>query len=153
MFHPLHFSFLALIRLLLFMNYQELVLNFLFYLPIWLCRALVAACRIFAGAHGLLTAARGLNYPPAHGILVPWPGIKPESPELEGQPLNHQGSPINKYWRCDNTILAFSRGLLKRETTVIRTSISNCKDFERHIILRGPGLKITACSWPTTSAS
>ena len=76
------------------------------YLVSWLHRALVAACSIFAAvrrlfvaAHRLLSscgtraperavsvvAARGLSCPAACGILVPWPGIEPVSPVMEGR--------------------------------------------------------------------
>ena len=68
------------------------------YLFIWLCRVLVAAHGVFIAACSLLTwaqsfslvvvwaleQARVLSCPVAYGILVPQPGIEPESPELEG---------------------------------------------------------------------
>ena len=36
---------------------------------------------------GLSIAALGLSHPEACGILVPWPGINPVSPALEGRLL------------------------------------------------------------------
>ena len=34
---------------------------------------------------GLRAVARRLSYPEVYGILVPWPGIKPVSPALQGR--------------------------------------------------------------------
>ena len=38
-------------------------------------------------AHGLLAVMCRLSYSATCGILVPWPGIKPTSPALEGEVL------------------------------------------------------------------
>ena len=61
------------------------------YLFIWLCRVLVAACRLLCscGARALecagsVVVACELSCPVACGFLVPWPGIEPTSPALEG---------------------------------------------------------------------
>ena len=66
-----------------------------FYLFILQHQVLVAACGIFTSesvgsffvaAHGLLSGlVRWPSCPAACGILVPWPGIKPSSPALEGR--------------------------------------------------------------------
>ena len=50
-------------------------------------RALQLRCMIS------VVVAHRLNCPTACGILVPWPGIEPMSPALEGRQLDHQGSP------------------------------------------------------------
>ena len=42
---------------------------------------------------GSLVVACGFNCPTACGILVSWPGVEPMTPAMEGQPLDHQGSP------------------------------------------------------------
>ena len=64
------------------------------YLFIWLHCALVEAGSSLRHA-GSFAVAPGLSCPTAHGILVPQPGNKPESPALEGRFLttDHQGSP------------------------------------------------------------
>ena len=51
----------------------------------------------FISAHNSLVAACGFSCSKACGILVPWPGIEPESPALQGgfSTLDHQGSPSN----------------------------------------------------------
>ena len=68
------------------------------YLFIWLCQVLVVAHGIFVAVPGLLSScgvqdsecagsvvvARRLSCPAARRILVSQPGIKPESPALEG---------------------------------------------------------------------
>ena len=62
------------------------------------CTGSLLWCGLFVAAHGLLSScgmrapgrtgslvvARGLSCPEACGILVPWPGIEPTSPALEG---------------------------------------------------------------------
>ena len=42
-----------------------------------------------------VAAARGVSYPLAYGILIPWPELKPMLPALEGGFLTRdpQGSP------------------------------------------------------------
>ena len=61
-----------------------------FYLLIWLWQFLVAACRIFCCGTWTLEQADsvvvvgGLCCSAAYGMLVPWPGIKPTSPALQG---------------------------------------------------------------------
>jgi len=47
-------------------------------------------CSVFLAAHGSsLVVTRGLSYPVACGILVPWPGIKPEPPAVEAWSPSH----------------------------------------------------------------
>ena len=60
---------------------------FKIYLPIWLHQVLAAAYRIFVTSHGSFSLAvvRGLRCSVACGILVPQPGIEPESPALQGR--------------------------------------------------------------------
>ena len=48
-----------------------------------------------------LVGVRGLSRPKARGILVPWPGIEPTSPALEGGFLTtrpYHGSPWHGFW-------------------------------------------------------
>ena len=40
---------------------------------------------IYFWLHWVLVEACGLSWPTASGILVPWPGIKPSFPALEGR--------------------------------------------------------------------
>ena len=53
----------------------------------------------------LLVAARGLSCPVACGILVPWPGIEPTSPALEGRFLTTgpPGKSHNCYFNIENS--------------------------------------------------
>ena len=47
-------------------------------------------CSVFLAAHGSsLVVTRGLSCPVACGILVPWPGIKPEPPAVEAWSPSH----------------------------------------------------------------
>ena len=64
------------------------------YLFIWLHWVFVAACGIFCwGACGVfcwtLVEALRLSCRVVCGILLPWPGIEPTSPELQRGTLNH----------------------------------------------------------------
>ena len=55
---------------------------------------------------GSLAVACRLGCPVACGILVPWPGIKPTSPALEGRFLitGHRGSPSLFFYVCRSRI-------------------------------------------------
>ena len=85
----------SFLSMLFFLNTYFLFI----YLFIWLCWVLVAACGIFSlqrmsfsscGAWvpecvGSVVVACGLSCPVACGILVPWPGMEPAFPALEGR--------------------------------------------------------------------
>ena len=68
-------------------------LLFSFFFNLYLIASgLSVACRLLSSCSvrapepsGLVAAARRLSCPVACGILVPWPGIKPVSPALEGR--------------------------------------------------------------------
>ena len=55
------------------------------YLFIWLCQALVAACKVFIEfGVGSADLAHRLSCSIACGILIPRPGVEPVSPALAG---------------------------------------------------------------------
>ena len=57
-----------------------------------------------------LIVVQGLNCSTAWGILVPWPGIEPASPALQGRFLttvDHQGSPDPIFLRVAISFLCF----------------------------------------------
>ena len=56
----------------------------------------------FLGA-GSFTVARGLSCPKACGILVPWPGVKPTCPALEGG-LSTTGLPGKSQAMCNSNV-------------------------------------------------
>lgn len=64
----------------------RMLLSLLFiYSFIWLCGTWTSGCCAWTPEHtGLVVAALGLNYPEAHGILVPQLQIEPVSPVLPG---------------------------------------------------------------------
>lgn len=84
--------------------------TFYTYLFTWLPRVLVAShgilqCRarnLQLWHVGLVVTAHGLNCFSTHGILVPWPGIKPKSPALErgSYILDHQGNTLFAFINC-----------------------------------------------------
>ena len=55
------------------------------YLCIWLCQILAAAHEILLCHSGSFIVAHRLHCSTACRILVPWPGIEPASPALQGE--------------------------------------------------------------------
>ena len=92
-------------------------------------------CLSFFGLHGdlvvshghlSLVAVHGLSYPLACGIFVPWPGIEPASPPLEGRFLT-TGVP-GKSQLCP---LLQKEGALQGRTSLTKPAASlGCSIFE-----------------------
>ena len=78
---PYPYELGALWYILVYCVFISLFTYFTIYLFIWLCQVLVMASRIFSCI--MQTLSCGL------WDLVPWPGIRPGSPALGAQSLNH----------------------------------------------------------------